>query len=50
LPEIGGYFEKFSRRRGISEAKLGCKIPEKMKIEGIFSDHLTREMKKGVSF
>jgi hypothetical protein len=35
--------------RSISEAKLGCKIPEKAKM-GIFSDLRTREMKKGVSF
>jgi hypothetical protein len=35
---------------GISEAKLWSNIPEKMKIVGIFSDLLTREMKKGVSF
>jgi hypothetical protein len=35
---------------GISEAKLWSKIPEKMKIGAIFSDLITREMKKGVSF
>jgi hypothetical protein len=29
---------RFSRGRGISEAKLWSKIPEKMKIGGIFSD------------
>jgi hypothetical protein len=36
----------------ISEAKLWSKIPEKTKIGpgGIFSDLLTREMKKGLSF
>jgi hypothetical protein len=35
---------------GISEAKIWSKIPEKMKIGGIFSNLLTREMKNGVSF
>jgi hypothetical protein len=41
---------RFSREGRISKAKFWCKITEKMKIGGgcIFSDLLTREMKKGV--
>jgi hypothetical protein len=33
----------FSGKGSISEAKLGCKLPEKMKIGGIFLKMLARD-------